>query len=66
MRFAALGTAALGCALATILALTDGGAGWIGLAVILGAVATVGIYDLTQRRHSILRNYPETLESRAS
>ncbi len=28
------------------------------MAVIFGAVALVGVYDLAQRRHSILRNYP--------
>lgn len=31
---------------------------WIGLTLIAGALALVGLYDLTQLRHAILRNYP--------
>ncbi len=31
---------------------------WIVLAVLLTALAGVGVYDLLQRRHSVLRNYP--------
>ncbi|MFC9786349.1 FMN-binding glutamate synthase family protein [Rhodococcus sp. NPDC127528] len=34
------------------------GAGWWVLALILLALAAVGTRDLTQRRHSLLRNYP--------
>jgi glutamate synthase domain-containing protein 2 len=33
-------------------------AGWIVVAVILAAIVAVGVYDLIQRKHSILRNYP--------
>ena len=58
MRFAALGAAALGCVLAVMLAVVVGGAGWVVVAVIFGAIAAVGVYDVVQRRHSILRNYP--------
>ncbi|MDQ2894708.1 MAG: FMN-binding glutamate synthase family protein [Actinomycetota bacterium] len=36
----------------------SGGIVWIVLAVIFGALAALGIHDLVQRRHSILRNYP--------
>ncbi|MGV9712594.1 FMN-binding glutamate synthase family protein [Gordonia sp. NPDC003424] len=32
--------------------------GWIVAAVIVTLLAGVGVYDLVQRRHSILRNYP--------
>ncbi|NDK91305.1 FMN-binding glutamate synthase family protein [Gordonia desulfuricans] len=45
-------------AIATIVAAVLGPWGWIVLAVVLTAVAAVGVYDLVQRRHSILRNYP--------
>src|SRR5690242_8347208 len=51
MRFLALAVAVL--VLAAGLAL-----GWIWLAVIGAAFAALGAYDLLQRRHSILRNYP--------
>src|SRR4051794_28841792 len=33
-------------------------AGWIVVAVVLAAIVAVGVYDLIQRKHSILRNYP--------
>ncbi len=32
--------------------------GWWIPAVVVGATAAVGVYDLVQRRHSVLRNYP--------
>ena len=32
--------------------------GWWVIAVVALALAVVGTYDLSQRRHSILRNYP--------
>ncbi|MGA2014035.1 MAG: FMN-binding glutamate synthase family protein [Solirubrobacteraceae bacterium] len=35
-----------------------GGIGWIIAAVVLTVPAAVGVYDIAQRRHSILRNYP--------
>ncbi|MDP9345838.1 MAG: glutamate synthase-related protein, partial [Actinomycetota bacterium] len=34
------------------------GAGWIAGAILFGALLAVALYDLLQRRHSILRNYP--------
>ncbi len=58
MRFAALLSTTLLCALAIVAALTLGGPGWIVVAAVFGAVACLGVYDLVQRRHSILRNYP--------
>ena len=32
--------------------------GWWIPAVVVAAIAAVGIYDLVQRQHSVLRNYP--------
>ncbi len=34
------------------------GAGWLVLVVLAGGPTALGAYDLLQRRHSILRNYP--------
>ena len=39
-------------------AIVSGSAEWIVLCVLLGALVAVGVFDLTQRKHSILRNYP--------
>jgi glutamate synthase domain-containing protein 2 len=58
VRFAALGSALALCALAVVAALTLGGVGFIVVAVVFGAIALIGIHDVVQRRHSILRNYP--------
>ena len=58
MRFSALAGSVALCVLAAVAAATLGGVGFIVVAVIFGAVALVGVYDLAQRRHSILRNYP--------
>ena len=58
MRFAALiGSLAL-CILSIVAAVVLGGVGWIIVAIVFAAIAAVGIHDVTQRRHSILRNYP--------
>ena len=51
MRFSALAIAVLLLAAGLIL-------GWWWLAVIGALLTAVGAYDLIQRRHSILRNYP--------
>ncbi|MDX6261261.1 MAG: hypothetical protein QOH84_2949 [Kribbellaceae bacterium] len=57
MRFYVLGTLASLGAL-TLLALVMGEPGiWVLLAIAVVLVA-VGIYDVTQKKHSILRNYP--------
>ncbi len=58
MRFAALAGSLAVCVLAAVAAATLGGIGFIVVAVIFGAIALVGVHDLAQRRHSILRNYP--------
>ena len=58
MRFAALGGSILLLLLFVLAALGLGGVGWIVAAVILAVPAGVGIYDVLQRRHSILRNHP--------
>ena len=58
MRFAALAGSVAVCILAAVAAASLGGVGFIVVAVIAGAVVLVGAYDLAQRRHSILRNYP--------
>ncbi|MCW2496197.1 FMN-binding glutamate synthase family protein [Jatrophihabitans sp.] len=44
-------------ALAAVGALSLSGAWWVAVAIV-GAVALLGWYDVLQRRHSILRNYP--------
>jgi glutamate synthase domain-containing protein 2 len=58
VRFAAFIAAAVVCVLTIVAAVTLGGIAWIVIAVLSGALAAVGTYDLIQRRHSILRNYP--------
>ena len=51
MRFSALAISVVLLAAGLLL-------GWIWLAVIGALLAALGAYDLIQRRHSILRNYP--------
>ncbi|MDF2435556.1 MAG: hypothetical protein JWP44_5189, partial [Mucilaginibacter sp.] len=58
MRFAAFIGSLVLCALAVLAAVALGGVGWIVVAGLFGALVLVGVYDLAQRRHSILRNYP--------
>jgi glutamate synthase domain-containing protein 2 len=58
VRFAALGGSILLFLLSALAALSLGGAGWIIAAVMLAVPAGVGVYDVLQRRHSVLRNYP--------
>ncbi|MGB9184196.1 MAG: FMN-binding glutamate synthase family protein, partial [Solirubrobacteraceae bacterium] len=58
MRFLGLIAAVVVFVLSVLAALVWGGIGWIIVAVIVGLVAAVGVHDLIQRRHSILRNYP--------
>lgn len=52
--FAAVVVAAIGCTLAATLV----SAGWWPAAGVLLALAALGVWDLLQRRHSVLRNYP--------
>jgi glutamate synthase domain-containing protein 2 len=58
VRFAALFVSLLACVLAIVAAVALGGIAWIVIAVLAGLLLAVGIYDLVQRRHAILRNYP--------
>ena len=58
MRFLGLISAVVLFVLTVVAALVLGGIGWIIVAVIAGLVAAVGVHDVIQRRHSILRNYP--------
>ncbi len=58
MRFVPLGLSVLGFALSVVLASANGSVLWIVFAVLLGALSAVGLHDVIQRRHSILRNYP--------
>jgi glutamate synthase domain-containing protein 2 len=58
VRFAALIAALVVCVLTIVAAVVLGGIAWIVIAVLAGALAAVGIHDVIQRRHSILRNYP--------
>jgi glutamate synthase domain-containing protein 2 len=58
VRFAALGIAAGLCAAAVVGAVLTGSIVLIVVAVLFGALVDLGIWDLAQRRHSILRNYP--------
>src|ERR1700710_1463301 len=51
LRFAPFAIAVLALAGAVI-------AGWIVVAVVLAVIVVVGVYDLIQRKHSILRNSP--------
>ena len=58
MRFAAFASSiALLIVSGSSLAVTVG-VGFIVLAVIFGLLALLGVHDVVQRRHSILRNYP--------
>src|ERR1700684_67187 len=58
MRYSALALSILLFILAVVAAVVSGGIGWIIVAVLLALPAAVGIWDMIQRRHSILRNYP--------
>ena len=56
LRFSTL-IACVVLTLVSAIALTWSGAFWLPL-VIFGALAALGIYDMLQSRHAILRNYP--------
>lgn len=56
-RYIALGTAVVLAAVGGWLSVTSS-AWWLLLAVPAAALAAVGLHDLFQQRHSILRNYP--------
>src|SRR4051812_5948330 len=57
-RFVPFGVSVAAAVAAIVAAALTGAVAWIVAAALLAAVAAAGIYDLTQRRHSILRNYP--------
>jgi glutamate synthase domain-containing protein 2 len=42
----------------TVLAAAIGGPGWWALVVLVAALVVLGVYDLAQSKHAILRNYP--------
>jgi glutamate synthase domain-containing protein 2 len=59
LRFLGFGLAVLALvATALAAALTGGAPAWIVLAVLAAVLVAVGVRDLVQRRHSLLRNYP--------
>ncbi|WP_020172904.1 FMN-binding glutamate synthase family protein [Gordonia polyisoprenivorans] len=57
VRFVAVAVLVV-AAVAAVIAAVEWSWAWIVAAVILVPVAVVAVYDITQRRHSILRNYP--------
>jgi len=57
LRFFLGATVLVAGALVTLAAVL-GGPGWWVLLGVIAALALLGVHDLTQRRHSILRNYP--------
>ena len=56
VRYTALALCVFGFLL-SIFAIVGLGVGWLPL-LVLGALVALGIYDLRQDRHAILRNYP--------
>jgi glutamate synthase domain-containing protein 2 len=57
LRFFLLGTLLFLGAVA-VLAAAVGGPGWWLLVAVVAILLVIGLYDVLQRRHSILRNYP--------
>jgi glutamate synthase domain-containing protein 2 len=58
MRFSGFLTAVAVCVAAILFAVVIGGVGFVVVAALAGAAVAVGVYDLLQSRHSLLRNYP--------
>jgi glutamate synthase domain-containing protein 2 len=58
LRFFVLVAVAVALVLVGAVTLTGGGAVSIGGAVLLAALLCLAVYDLVQRKHSVLRNYP--------
>jgi len=56
VRYTVLGLCAFGLALA-LFSLVAFGVGWLAL-LCFGALLALGVYDMRQSRHAILRNYP--------
>ncbi|MEO5652402.1 MAG: FMN-binding glutamate synthase family protein [Marmoricola sp.] len=57
LRFFVLGVLILLGAV-TVLAAAIGGAGWWVLVALIAALLVLAVYDIVQKQHSILRNYP--------
>src|ERR1700753_2923964 len=58
MRFSALIGAALLCVAAVVAFVLAGGVALLVVAAVMAAITALGLFDVVQRRHSILRNYP--------
>jgi glutamate synthase domain-containing protein 2 len=58
VRFFALVAIAVALVVVGAAALTSGGSAGIAGAVLLGALLCLAVYDLVQRKHAVLRNYP--------
>jgi glutamate synthase domain-containing protein 2 len=58
VRFLPFALACVLTALVVVLAILTGAVAWVVVAVVLAAVVALGVHDLAQHRHSILRNYP--------
>jgi glutamate synthase domain-containing protein 2 len=58
VRFSALITAIVTASAAIVLVMVTGAIAWIVVAAIAVAITLIGVYDLIQHRHSVLRNYP--------
>lgn len=58
MRFGAFAASLALCLLTVLAAVLTGTIAWMILAAVSGALALLGVFDLAQRQHSILRNYP--------
>jgi glutamate synthase domain-containing protein 2 len=58
VRFVAFSASLILFVLVAAAAVLTGSIAWIVIAVVLSAFVALGLYDLLQRRHSVLRNYP--------
>ncbi|MGA2927703.1 MAG: FMN-binding glutamate synthase family protein [Solirubrobacteraceae bacterium] len=58
MRYSGLAGSVVFVVLCVAVAIGVGGVGWVVAAVVFAIPAAIGVYDVVQRRHSILRNYP--------
>jgi glutamate synthase domain-containing protein 2 len=58
VRFLPFALACVLTALVVVLAILTGAVAWVVVAVVPAAVVALGVHDLAQHRHSILRNYP--------
>ena len=57
IRFACVALLVAAAAASVVLAIA-GSSGWWILTAVVAVFAVVGVYDLVQRKHSVLRNYP--------